>query len=276
MAAFYKTHIKQITDKAVDADKRCYVDTIEGPRHYIDIDKYENIDSIPIHWSQAKEKLNEKKLLAQGIVPWQINRTYYNLVEAFKVKDHKRIIQLSADLGHYVADAHVPLHTTSNYNGQYSNQIGIHALWETRIPEMYMSGYDLFTGPAQYISDPVNYAWKIIRESNALVDSVLFIEKQLAQTFKSTEIKSYIERNNQLIQTYADHYVFAYDQALNGMVQRRFKASIFSVASLCLWYSAWIDAGQPKLSSAQLQFTIEQNEINYQQKKNLGREEWHH
>ncbi|WP_159638725.1 hypothetical protein [Sphingobacterium composti Ten et al. 2007 non Yoo et al. 2007] len=86
-----------------------------------------------------------------------------------------------------------------------------------------MSGYDLFTGPAQYISDPVNYAWKIIRESNALVDSVLFIEKQLAQTFKSTEIKSYIERNNQLIQTYADHYVFAYDQVLNGMVQRRLK-----------------------------------------------------
>ncbi|WP_159638669.1 hypothetical protein [Sphingobacterium composti Ten et al. 2007 non Yoo et al. 2007] len=63
MAAFYKTHIKQITDKAVDADKRCYVDTIEGPKHYIDIGKYENIDSIPIHWSQAKEKLNEKKLL---------------------------------------------------------------------------------------------------------------------------------------------------------------------------------------------------------------------
>lgn len=58
------------------------------------------------------------------------------------------------------------------------------------------------------------------------------------------------------------------------MVQRRFKASIFSVASL--WYSAWIDAGQPKLSSTPLTINIDDEVINYQQKKNLGREEWHH
>jgi hypothetical protein len=38
-------------------------------------------------------------------------------------------------LGHYIGDAHVPLHTTSNYNGQKTNQHGIHGLWESRIPE---------------------------------------------------------------------------------------------------------------------------------------------
>jgi len=273
LASYYKTYIKQITEKAVDADKRCYVDTIEGPKHYIDLDKYDHIDSIPIHWSKAKEKLNEKKLLAQGIVPWQINRTYLNLVEAFKIKDNKRIIQLSADLGHYVADAHVPLHTTSNYNGQFSNQIGIHALWETRIPEMYMGGYDLLIGPAQYISNPVEFAWEIVRESNALVDSVLEIEKKLSNTFKSTEIRSYIERNNQLTQTYSDKYVEAYDLAMNGMVQRRFKAAIHSVSSF--WYSAWIDAGQPKLLSSQNNNLTEETNSDLENKKILGREEWH-
>lgn len=273
LASYYKTHIKQITEKAIDADKRCYVDTIEGPKHYIDLDKYDHIDSIPIHWSKAKEKLNEKKLLAQGIVPWQINRTYLNLVEAFKSKNNKRIIQLSANLGHYVADAHVPLHTTSNYNGQYTNQIGIHALWETRIPEMYMAQYDLFIGPAHYISDPVDFAWKIIRESNALVDSVLHIEKNLSITFKSAEIRSYIERNNQLIQTYSDNYVEAYDIAMNGMVQRRFKAAIHSVSSF--WYSAWIDAGQPKLSSILENGLNEETNSNIENRKILGREEWH-
>src|SRR5690606_2658323 len=273
LASYYKTHIKQITAKAVDADKRCYVDTIEGPKHYIDLDDYDHIDSITIHWSMAKEKLNEKKLLTQGIVPWQINRTYLNLVEAFKTKNNKRIVQLSADLGHYVADAHVPLHTTSNYNGQYTNQIGIHALWETGIPEMYMGQYDLFIGPAQYIKDPVEYAWKIVRESNALVDSVLQIEKNLSNTFKSTEIRSYIERNNQLIQTYSDAYVQAYHQALNGMVERRFKSSIYYVASF--WYSAWIDVGQPKLGNSNFTFLDDPDPINYQNKPSLGREEWH-
>lgn len=273
LAGFYKKHIKKITEKAVDADKRCYVDTIEGPKHYIDLDKYEEIDSIPIHWSKAKEKLTEKKLLAQGIVPWQINRSYYNLVESFKTKNINRIIQNSADLGHYIADAHVPLHTTSNYNGQYTNQIGIHALWETRIPEMYMTNYDLFIGSAQYISDPVETAWKIVRESNALVDSVLAIEKQLSLTFNSSQIKSYIERNNQLVYNYSDTYVHAYNSALNGMVERRFRASIFAVASF--WYSAWIDAGQPNLSSIQSNIMDDMTEINYQNKKTLGREEWH-
>ncbi|MCA5003632.1 zinc dependent phospholipase C family protein [Sphingobacterium bovistauri] len=273
LAIFYKKNIKTITEKAVDADKRCYIDTIEGPKHYIDLDKYENVDSIPIHWSKAKEKLTEKKLLAQGIVPWQINRTYMNLVEAFKIKNLRRIIQYSADLGHYVADAHVPLHTTSNYNGQYSNQIGIHALWETRIPEMYMKKYDLFIGSAVYISDPVDYAWKIVKQSNSLVDSVLHIEKQLSMKFKSSAIKTYIERNNQLIQTYSDSYTEAYDIAMNGMVERRFKASIHAVASF--WYSAWIDAGQPNLNNVNFNFSEERIEINVDSKKSLGREEWH-
>jgi hypothetical protein len=32
---------------------------------------------------------------------------------------------------------------------------------------------------------------------------------------------------------------------LNGMVERRMKLSIFSVASF--WYTAWVNAGQPDL-----------------------------
>ncbi len=273
LASFYKPYIEKITEKAVDADKRCYVDTIEGPRHYIDIDRYGDIDSLPIHWSQAKEKISERKLMAQGIIPWQINKTYLNLVEAFKTKNIPRIIQLSADIGHYIADAHVPLHTTSNYNGQYTNQIGIHALWETRIPEMFYPTYDLYIGPAKYISDPVTTIWQIVKESNALVDSVLLLEKQLSQTFKAAEIRAYVERNNQLIQTYSDKYVQAYHEALNGMVERRFKSSIYYVASF--WYSAWVDAGQPKLGTSNLTFLDDPDPINYQDKPSLGREEWH-
>lgn len=272
LASFYKPHIQKITEKAVDADKRCYVDTVEGPRHYIDLDKYDSIDSLPIHWSKAKEKLSERKLLAHGIIPWQINRSYLNLVEAFKNKDVKRIIQLSADLGHYIADAHVPLHTTSNYNGQFTNQIGIHALWETRIPEMFSSNYDLYIGPVKYINDPVATAWGIVKESNALVDSVLMIEKHLANRFKASEIKTYVERNNQLIYTYSDEYVEAYNTALNGMVERRFKSSIYYVASF--WYSAWIDAGQPQLSRLSTD-NMDVDSISIQNKTILGRQEWH-
>lgn len=75
---------------------------------------YEEEDSLSIHWSKAKQKLSERKLMTQGIIPWQINRTYLALVEAFKTRNISRIIQLSADLGHYIADAYLPL----NYQQQ--------------------------------------------------------------------------------------------------------------------------------------------------------------
>ncbi|HMR19905.1 MAG TPA: hypothetical protein PKA53_11460, partial [Sphingobacterium sp.] len=100
MATFYKDNIRIITERATDADKRCYVDTAEGPRHYIDLDRFEeDIDSIPIHWSKAKEKYTERQLLMTGVVPWQIWRTYQNLVRAFVQQDVDKIIRYSADLG---------------------------------------------------------------------------------------------------------------------------------------------------------------------------------
>lgn len=272
LASFFKLNIRLITEKAVDADKRCYVDSIEGPRHYIDMDRFENIDSVPIHWSKAVEKFSERKLLAQGIVPWQINRSYHNLVRAFKEKNELKIIQYSADIGHYIADAHVPLHTTSNYNGQFTGQIGIHAFWETRLPEMFANQYNYLIGRAEYIADPLAKSWEIIKESNSLVDSVLLIEQSLSKDVKASERMSYIERNNQLIYTYSDAYASQYHQALNGMVERRLKASIKLVAGF--WYSAWLDAGQPTLSKQNLKETDFES-IQTKQSKPVGREEWH-
>jgi hypothetical protein len=273
MARFYKDNIRIITDRATDADKRCYVDTAEGPRHYIDLDRFEEIDSIPIHWSKAKEKFDERKLLMNGIVPWQIYRTYQNLTQAFIKKDFEKIIKYSADLGHYVADAHVPLHTTSNYNGQYTDQIGIHAFWETRLPEMFSQQYNLFIGAAEYLQEPLETAWSIVKESNARVDSVLQIEKELSRRFNPAEQKAYITRNNQLILTYSDSYATSYHSALNGMVERRFTAAIFRVASY--WYSAWVDAGQPAWDFEKPASNEATDNINYEGRKVLGREEWH-
>jgi len=274
LAGFYKKHIGPITEKAVDADKRRYADPAEGSRHFIDVDEYEepSIDSIPIHWRKAVEKYEERRLQAQGIVPWQIHRSYQNLVKAFSEKNADRIIRHSADLGHYVADAHVPLHTTKNYNGQLTGQIGIHAFWESRLPEMFAPEYDLLVGRAEYISDPLELAWTIVKESNALVDSVLMTEKKLSETFPQDRQKSYVERKNVLVLTYSDAYAAAYHESLRGMVEERMRASILRVGSY--WFSAWVDAGQPKLTPEnQVPDTEELPDI--PTGKIIGREEWH-
>lgn len=276
LAKFYKSNIDLITEKAVDPDKRCFIDSAEGPRHFIDIEDYREdrlIDSIPIHWSQAKEKFQERQLLKNGIIPWQINFTYLKLVKAFKSKDYNKIIKHSADLGHYIADAHVPLHTTKNYNGQLTGQIGIHAFWESRLPEMFAGEYNLLVGKALYIEDPLSEAWTIVRESNQLVDSVLRIESLLNKQFKASQKNSFIERNNQLLWTYSDSYAKAYHLALNGMVERRMRKTILRVASY--WHSAWLESGQPDLSTAtKIKTENKQDSINIKDKKPIGREEW--
>jgi hypothetical protein len=129
---FYKANIEYLTEHAVDADKRRYSDEAEACRHYLDADHYEQlppIDTIPKYWKQAVEKYTEDTLKAYGIVPWHIHLMTFRLTEAFKQKDKRKILRLSADLGHYVADAHVPLHATENYNGQLTGQTGIHGFW---------------------------------------------------------------------------------------------------------------------------------------------------
>ncbi len=278
LSQFYRQHMEYIVENAVAADKRCYVDTAESPRHYIDLDAlYEGEDgalSAPLPWKAATEKFSERRLLATGIIPWQIERSYRQLTFSFANKDLRGILRHSADLGHYVADAHVPLHTTQNYNGHMTNQRGIHAFWESRLPERFARDYDFFVGRAKYIGSPLDAAWHIIQESHRLVDSVLTVEKELDQSFRLDRKYAFVERNLVANRNYSEAYTVAYHDGLRGMVERRMRESIRQVASF--WFSAWVDAGQPDLISliddAALLDTIK---VSADGKRILGREEWH-
>ena len=149
--SLYKTNIEFITDHAVDPDKRRYAAKGEAERHYIDIDHYAHkgedpFEVMPERWADAVKKFGEDTLHAYGIVPWHLEVMIGRLTKAFKDGNLDRILNLSADLGHYIGDAHVPLHTTENYNGQMTNQKGIHGFWESRIPELNAEDYDYLLG----------------------------------------------------------------------------------------------------------------------------------
>jgi len=138
------------------------------------------------------------------------------------------------------------LHTTENYNGQLTNQTGIHAFWESRIPELFADEqYDYFVGKAEYIASPKDYFWDVVLESHSLVDSVLSIEKRLSQTFPEDKQYCYEERLGRTIRTYCKEYAAAYQRRLSGMVEDRMQKTILSIGSC--WYTAWVDAGQPDL-----------------------------
>lgn len=274
MLSFYKKHIEFITNHAVDPDKRRYGVEGEAPRHYIDIDHYgaHAFDSVPKFWKQAVNKYSEDTLMAYGIVPWQIEKHYYKLMNAFKEENLDLILHYSADLGHYVADAHVPLHTTENYNGQLTGQKGIHGFWESRIPELKAEDYDYFVGRAGYIDSPVKTAWKVVYDSHLAVDSVLKFEAALNKEFPTDQKYAYENRGSVMTKVYSTDYTNRYDRMIKGQVERRMRASIITVGSI--WYTAWVNAGKPNLDklgekdiSDSLKMSLQKEEALYLQQK---------
>ncbi|MFC5282170.1 zinc dependent phospholipase C family protein [Pedobacter alpinus] len=267
LIGFYKANINYVTEHAVNPDKRRYADSLEAPRHYLDADHFgkEPFEIIPRKWDEAVKKLTEDTLYAYGIVPWQIQRTYTKLVYAFKNRDSVLILKHSADLGHYIADAHVPLHTSENYNGQMTNQVGIHGFWESRLPELFANDYDYFVGKAKYIDNPLNAAWEIVENTYTMLDSTLTIEKNLSNKFPQDRKYTYNERNNRVIKEYSIEYSKAYHDALNGMVEKQMRKSILNVGSF--WYSAWVDAGQPNMKN------LTKNTQTFEEKKKIEEEE---
>lgn len=265
MLVLYKPNIDFLTEHAVDPDKRRYLVTAEGPRHYIDIDRYGKypFDSLPRKWNEAVTKYSADTLEAHGIVPWWLQTMLSRLTSAFKEKDQVKILRYSAEIGHYMADAHVPLHTSSNHNGQLTGQNGIHGFWESRIPELLADkNWDFLIGKAEYIKNPADFIWKRVLESAAAADTVLRFEKELTSRFPSDQKYGFENRNGVIVRQYSAAFSSAYDAMLKGMIERRMRQSIFAVASL--WYTAWVNAGQPDLTQ------LTHKELTEEEQKELG------
>lgn len=250
MMALYKPNIDFLSEHSVDPDKRRYAIGEEAPRHYIDMDRYGvfPFDSLPRKWDDAVAKYSIDTLMAHGIVPWWVQVMQARLTNAFKEKNQAKILKLSAEIGHYISDAHVPLHACSNYNGQFTNQRGIHGFWESRVPELLADKeWSFFIGKAEYLKNTSDFIWKRVLESAAAADSVLRIERELTKAFPADQKFAFEERNGRIIRQYSSAFSKAYDEKLNGMIERRMRQSIYAVASF--WFTAWVNAGQPDLKA---------------------------
>ena len=248
MVVLYKPNISFLSEHAIDPDKRRYAVPEEGPRHYIDIDKYGvyPYPDLPRKWKDAVEKFGEDSLKQHGIVPWHVQNMLYRLTDAFKEKNYSAIMKSSAEIGHYISDAHVPLHASSNHNGQLTNQKGIHGFWESRVPELLAEKeFDFFIGKAEYIQSPGDYIWKRVLESAAAADTVLNYESELTKKFPDDKKYAFENRNGKTIRQYSSAFTIAYNKMLDGMIERRMQQSIYCIASF--WYTAWVNAGQPDL-----------------------------
>ncbi len=268
MRAFYYNHIDFITEGAVVPDLRRSLlnDKNEPPRHYIDVENFKiPLRDFPKTSKEAFEKYDSAFLNKNGYLPWYIEDITEKLTHAFKKRDKSEILFLSAELSHYVADAHMPLHTSSNYNGQLTGQKGVHSLWESALPEMFGNSYNFKTPPAKYFDNIPDETFKMIEQSHSLVDTLLEKDKEVRSRF--TEDNMYKkDSSGKTVMFYSSpvfskEYETEFNEALNGMVERQLQLSIYDVASY--WYTAWVNGGKPNLISLDDPHLTKQNKKNY-------------
>ena len=271
MRIFYYNHIDFITEAAVVPDLRRGLlnEKDEPPRHYIDLEDFGNVPlaSLPKTPKEAYEKYDSNFLNKHGYLPWYIQILEEKLTAAFKKKSKPEILFLSSEMGHYIGDAHMPLHTSSNYNGQFTNQKGVHALWESQIPEMIGNSYNFKTGAAKYITDIPNETWQIIAQTHSLADTLLAAEKKTRDSFDKDKMYKKDAAGNNILQynqpVFSDEYVKQFSNSMQGMVERQLRLSIQDVADY--WYTAWINAGSPDILLLDDTHLTSQNHKNYKQ-----------
>jgi hypothetical protein len=206
----------------------------ERMRHWMDLDELDRFPfrNIPRNYEKALAKYGRERLKEAGLLPWRVAELYARLVQAMRESDWKRVPLLAAHLGHYVADGHQPFHTTTNYDGQLTGNQGIHKRFENEMIRRHLGQYQelaAFTQPAQRTADPVGFTFDFLIDSYVWVDNLL-----RADTLARRGVHGYDDAY------YAALYVFAGKLAKLSMAQ-----AATDLGSL--WYSAWIDAGRPKV-----------------------------
>jgi len=224
-----------LAEHASDADYRKAIDPDEGPRHYLDIDNYEEFISlgrIPQTYDSVVALYGEAFVIGQGVLPWATKNTYDSLVSSFARFDWEKAVLFASDLGHYIADGHMPLHITKNYNGQYSGNYGIHSRYESTMINAYQSQISYSGFDISYITDVQDYIFNYLYENYTYVDSVLIADDYAHALAGNTSSSTY--------------KAALWDKTGN------FTINLFSHASHALAeliYSAWTEAGKPDMNS---------------------------
>ena len=228
----FKVWKDYLVQHASDADIRRKTDKAEAPRHYIDIDFYKEFlnGNMIENEDELISKYGDSLVTANGILPWATLETLNNLTEAFKEKNRDKILIYAADLGHYVADGHQPMHTTVNYNGQLTDQKGVHFRYEVDMVDRHIDTLEQITDSSNinYVENPLPFIFNYISNANSVNVVLLDADKLAHQESGSTESDEYYK-----IMWLRTRYV----------TEIQFKTAEEDLASL--FYTAWVNAGKP-------------------------------
>jgi len=231
---WYVGHEGEVEGHASDPD-HWRQDRKEGPRHFLDMEPYGGPDHLPRTLEEARERLGGD-YYRKGVVPWIIQDRWRDLVEAFRSGDAARVAMATAILSHYVADAHVPLHTTENHDGQATDQRGVHSRWETGLVGRYVHPDAIRPLPAEADPRILERPWEWLRAAHALVPQLLEDDREADRTTPKDD-------QGKATRTQAYWMIFWTRQGPVVTGQLQLAGKHLGDAIL----SAWIAAGRPAL-----------------------------
>ncbi len=247
LRSFYEQNKEYIVKESVAPDLRRAENKEEGYYHYMDLDKYGEypFKNLPENYDDAVKRFGYDTVLKNGIVPWKVKWLTDSLSQAMERKDVPQVLRLSADLGHYVADMHVPFHSTENYDGQLTGNIGIHFRWESGIPEHFGTNYN-YEGiePAVYFKHPDKKAFEILTMSYKLILPSLKADSVAKVGLNGKRLYKVEREDGKKVYVYSNEYYEKFNKNLGGIVESQMRLAIHDVASY--WYTAWVNAGKPK------------------------------
>jgi len=235
----YKEELKK---KSILPDVLKNIEPNEYAHHYIDLEEYDTIISTQFNLDSC---MKIEICWNKGVLPFILIGEYNKLIESFKTKNLNKVIHQCGVLSHYAQDLCVPFHTTKNYDGQLTNQHGIHALWETYLPEKFSNQYMLFGLQANYETNVDERILLEMYNSHKYVDRILIKHLECQQELKEKTFGFFIRHAKQQ-KGYSSDFIDCFHNKTNLEIECQLKQSIQLTSDL--WYSAWISAGKPKLN----------------------------
>lgn len=236
----FEKYRARVVERATDPDTwRIAGFEEEPPHHFLDLDwegygKYP-FTELPRDYAAAVGKFGVTRIRDNGTLPWRIEEMYGNLRRAFQDAGRGGLYGLTDSLlfapwlAHYVSDAHVPFHAVINFDGQLTNQNGVHARFETLLFNRYQGQLKIAPQPIAPITNPRDFAFSRLLEGTQLTPEVL-----------KADMDAIGNRD-----VYDDAYFAAFFAADRPILERRINESIASVAAIIV--GAWEAAGKPAL-----------------------------
>jgi hypothetical protein len=222
----------------------------QAPDHFIDLERIDGLGNLPTGRYDFYKMLYAKRAATtdhpDDYLPDRVGLQPYITMEVFErielaFRSYREMIQKKQNteviegniifymgwLGHYVADASQPLHTTVNYDGWvgpnpdgYTTQHGIHSLFETDFVNRAATATSfagLVNAPTQ-VADPFADYMKYLWASHALIEKVYQFDK--AKAYDGSGSPDAVK-----------------------FLQERLAAG--SQMLVDLWYTAWVKSGEP-------------------------------